>query len=343
MKTAVLIDGQALVQSIGKPKGAKTFGDLSDVIVKSIVSNFKTNGCQSVHVLFDRYEKTSIKSGTREKRRHSVIPIEHQIAGRETLLPVKWNRFIHSSENKARLSDFLSREIAIQASMLPAGQELLTSGGYLDAKEVSTNVLRNVDHLRSTQEEADTRFVLHGIDIKQSGFERLIVNSRDTDVLLLVMHFYERLPSVVWIKSGTSKKPKFIDVKNINNNNLLASVDKRKALLAYHSLTGCDTTSALSGHTKKSSWPIFHQHYHLLSNFGTSPHPTEVQLSNAERFVILMYTNKKPGLQDSNNLDDLRAAMFQNIRELDKLPPTREAFRQHALRAKLPGVLLAAC
>lgn len=34
----------------------------------------------------------------------------------------------------------------------------------------STNAQRNVDHLRGTQEEADTRFILHGINFKQLGF-----------------------------------------------------------------------------------------------------------------------------------------------------------------------------
>ena len=125
MKTATLIDGQALVQSIGKPKGAKTFGDLSDVFVRSVVSKFKSNDSQRVNVLFHRYDKTSIKSSTREKRRQSVVPIEHQISGRETLLFARWNRFIHSTENKARLSDFISKEIAIRASKLPITQVLL--------------------------------------------------------------------------------------------------------------------------------------------------------------------------------------------------------------------------
>lgn len=46
-----------------------------------------------------------------------------------------------------------------------------------------------------------------------------------------------------------------------------------------------------------------------------------------------MYTNKKSGLQESENLDELRASMFQNIKELDKLPPTRQAFRLHVQRA----------
>ena len=34
-----------------------------------------------------------------------------------------------------------------------------------------------------------------------------------------------------------------------------------------------------------------------------------------------------------DKIDNLRAAKFQNIKELDKLPPTRQEFRQHALRA----------
>lgn len=65
IKTFTLIDGQALVQSIGKFKGTKTFKDISDIKVKS---NFTSN------VLFARYDKTS---GTREKRRQLPFKQQH--------------------------------------------------------------------------------------------------------------------------------------------------------------------------------------------------------------------------------------------------------------------------
>ncbi|KAG5888690.1 hypothetical protein JTB14_026258, partial [Gonioctena quinquepunctata] len=73
-------NGQALVQAIGKPKGAKTFGDLKDAFLRAVRTNFKKNECQSVHVLFDRYNEASIKPERRLKRSHSTVPVEHKIS-----------------------------------------------------------------------------------------------------------------------------------------------------------------------------------------------------------------------------------------------------------------------
>lgn len=38
---SVIIDGQALVRAIGKPKEAVTFGDLANVFVSAVFSNLK--------------------------------------------------------------------------------------------------------------------------------------------------------------------------------------------------------------------------------------------------------------------------------------------------------------
>lgn len=49
----LVIDGQALVIAIGKPQAAKTFGDLADVFVESILQSGAQ--FQRIDVLFDRY------------------------------------------------------------------------------------------------------------------------------------------------------------------------------------------------------------------------------------------------------------------------------------------------
>lgn len=128
------------------------------------------------------------------------------------------------------------------------------------------------------------------------------------------------------MKTGVKAQPKYISVKNVQEN---IQIEERKSLLAYHCVTGCDTTSALSGFTKKSSWQIFKNHFPLLTSLGSTATVSEEQFSEAEKFVILMYTEKKPGLSNSGDLDILRASMFKSIRELEKLPPTRQTFRLH--------------
>lgn len=39
-------------------------------------------------------------------------------------------------------------------------------------------------------------------------------------------------------------------------------------ILAFHVLTGCDTTSYLLGHGKKTCWKVFKGHHHLLTGMG---------------------------------------------------------------------------
>ena len=67
LKMCDIIDGQALVQSLGKPTGAKTFGELADSFIAAALSHFNIN-CTRVDVVFDRYTTASIEAGTRWKR-----------------------------------------------------------------------------------------------------------------------------------------------------------------------------------------------------------------------------------------------------------------------------------
>ena len=61
LKTCDIIDGQALVQSLGKPTGAKTSGELGDSFIAAALSQFNMNWTR-VEVVFDRYTTASHKS-----------------------------------------------------------------------------------------------------------------------------------------------------------------------------------------------------------------------------------------------------------------------------------------
>lgn len=110
-------------------------------------------------------------------------------------------------------------------------------------------------------------------------------------------------------------------------------IDLKTSLLSYHAITGCDSTSAFSGHTKKSSWMVFKKNHELLKDFGRAPDLPEKQLKNAEVFVTKMYVNKKPALKTIDNVNDLRASMFQQVKALDKLPPSKHFLELHLKRA----------
>ena len=68
----LIIDGQALVVSTGKPLEAKTFHDLYEVFRKSVLQAGVSFNC--IDIIFDRYYKVFIKSGTRTRHTKGTRP-----------------------------------------------------------------------------------------------------------------------------------------------------------------------------------------------------------------------------------------------------------------------------
>ena len=87
-----IIDGMALIQMMSV-KGLKTFGDLSDTILKMVMKPFQNFNCQRVDVTFDRYDVIdSIKSFER-RRRQKPVSFEMKISGPQNALPKQWKNF----------------------------------------------------------------------------------------------------------------------------------------------------------------------------------------------------------------------------------------------------------
>ena len=58
----LIIDGMALVVTIAKLQIVKTFGDLSDAFTSAVYHTGRRY--RPIHIVFDRYSKTSIKHST---------------------------------------------------------------------------------------------------------------------------------------------------------------------------------------------------------------------------------------------------------------------------------------
>ena len=83
--------------------------------------------------------------------------------------------------------------------------ELIIAGGFHAATDVKSCRRDNLS-LRANHEEAGTRLILHSCEAFKTGCEIIIVNSRDTDVMLLLLHFVSKEAREVWMISGTAKK-----------------------------------------------------------------------------------------------------------------------------------------
>ena len=135
---------------------------------------------------------------------------------------------------------------------LPERYEIVTGGGFLDATDARSTRRDNV-RLQGNHEEANTRLILHSCKAVSEGYQRVLAICRDTDVMLLLLHFICTKATEVWMISGTAAKRKCYPHEP--SERLTQPV--RDNLLSFHALTECDTTSSFHGHWKKLCWKTF--------------------------------------------------------------------------------------
>ena len=118
-----------------------------------------------------------------------------------------------------------------------------------------------------TQEEADTRMLLHAgfadADFTARGVQgTVVIRSPDTDVLVLAVNYLPKMANTVkmWLETdtinSTTDKRRFVPVHSI-----CAAVGPQfcNVLPAVHSLTGCDSVSFLFGIVKKTVFNVVMQ------------------------------------------------------------------------------------
>ena len=181
---------------------------------------------------------------------------------------------------------------------------------------------------RGNHEEADTRLILHLWEEVEEGYERVLVISRDTDVLLLLVHVMTTKPVEVWMISGTAKNRKCYPVHEASQR-LTQSV--KTNLLSFHALTGCDTTSAFHSYGKKSCWKTFRNQPLLVAGIDR-----DGELAPIEQFVCHLY-----GIPEQSSVDQATLHLFCKAKKgLEMLPPTKDALELHTIRANYQAKIL---
>ena len=254
---AAFIDHMACIQKVSSRAGINTFGDLTDSACQYVMSAFSEG--DTVHVVADHYENyISIKAGERKRRESIVGSLEVVIYSREQILERNLKAYLSNPKNKDNLNDFVyNKWINDMPAKLAGGQTLILSGGFENHQrvvEITNNSAHDVNSLFSTQEEADTRLLLHFNDSKtRYGTRIAIVWSPDTDVLVLCVAFQEEIDIYIWFKTGTKQDTQYNSVHRITEkfgNNLCS------LLLPFDTLLNCDSTSAFRGRGQQKSFQL---------------------------------------------------------------------------------------
>ena len=191
-----------------------------------------------------------------------------------------------------------------------------------------------VDHLISSQEEADTLLILHSLDACHMH-STVHILSPDTDVFILAIKYLPKLGSRTCIITGAAGRRHKVLLQPIYEK---LGADVAAALPGFHSFTGCDTVGRFAGRGKKSCWKTFftappqirHAFTQGFSQLGITEHPPQVVNEALEHFVCHLYI---PGTKLSD-VGKVRWELFRKHQaESEKLPPTKAALQQHTERA----------
>ena len=316
-----IVDGMAEVQSLDKPEWIKNCRDLVEHFTNRLL--VKCNDLQELHIIFDRYDvPSSLKSATRVKRQGGHAPIYYRITDSTHIAKVPMKKLLAHSKTKGELTTFLAKNVKDNAN----GRQVVVAWGT-----ICEATHRDVRHLRSTQEEADTKIILHALDASAQGATQLSIYSPDTDVLVLALRRYPDLCSNSCFVTGTGSSRRVINLKSIAD---ALGPTKSAALPAFHALTGADVTGSFSGKGKATCWDEFDNAstpiLQALANLDCGEQPDDGTRSGVEQLVCRMYQPKT----DIKTVKALRWSLFKkNQAESERLPPTQAACHQAILIA----------
>ena len=160
----------------------------------------------------------------------------------------------------------------------------------------------------------------------------------DTDWVVNAAYIYPKLGlDELWIGLGSGKTYRDIPIHDMCN---LLGEFRCNALPLFHSLSGCDVSSALYGISKKKAWQAWETMGDELTQtlIDIQENPTEFSIDSdsmnvLERFIIIQYDRKSP----CQSLNEARKMMFiKNLKPLEAIPPTKHAAFQHK-RSILPA------
>ena len=263
------------------------FGGLAETLFDQLPKEAR------VHFVTDSYYPYSVKGLERSRRGSGTV---HLIKGSSTKVPRNWKTFLSNDENKQNPTKFLLDEWKQDkyATKLKGRQIMFVCGDHctcLLSADGLTTLSESVEELCSTQEEADTKIVLHCLNAsKVSSKETTItVRSPDTDIFILLLFFAERIQKDILFDTWRGNNRRLLDVKKIAKH---TGEEICAILPAVHAYSGCDTTSAFVRKGKISHIKILKKHPEFqvaFAKLGATEDLDNTALAELEHFACLLY------------------------------------------------------
>ena len=324
---AIIIDFISLVRTVVEVPSS--FEGLALKIL-----NLTPSGYPRVDLVADTYRIPSIKNSERINRGESAKILMKSISSK---IPSGFKKFLSNGENKSRMIDLVFDYLVTNKEKVI--DILRTSKLVLSNDTKSTTVTRNSTHpnedLKSNQEEAGTKVVLHCENILQGSRTSSVIlrsHSGDTDINVLLVGLLQEYADRIYLDYGSGKNRKGMWMDSIT-----MSDSETSAIIAFHAFTGNDFTSSFFRKGNKACWKIMsgNQKFgRVFSQLGVDWNVNESIFKVLAEFTCKIYGSKEV------NINDVRSSMFRSkcksehkIPDISVLSPCRSVLKLHTLRA----------
>ncbi|XP_078661436.1 uncharacterized protein LOC144905583 [Branchiostoma floridae x Branchiostoma belcheri] len=331
-----ILDGCALLWVIHWPNQG-TVADFVNAFTKNVMERVAN---QDTYLIFDRY--FSIKSGTRAARAGEQGSRRHKLQLHTPLPPQKV--VLAVPVNKVQIIDLICQNLIQRAQNEPNEHSLVITTTDPVPVVIQDDIVFRREDLLTCHEEADVIIVQQMVKAAESGARRINIVCEDTDVFVLLLHYYAQLNLTCRLTmEGPSAERTTIDIGATasEHGHLLSQ------LPAAHALSGCDTVAQCFGVGKSTVIKVLTSGVEL-HKLGVLSEDMGDIIEEATAFMAACYGVKSVvGSHECCrffNMSEVRGEVWRRrmgsktvtkAPDLRSLPPSTEAFEENVRRAHI--------
>ena len=318
---ATIMDGCAILWIINWPSKGTVYDYVHNFA--SYLST-KTRKCD-IYLVFDRYVSYSIKGGARLARAGHKLSLQTPLPPQKVVLTV--------TENKIQLIDIICEQLVeiYQAEHVQDAHRLVITGKKVVPVEVFKGIAINRNDFKTFHEEADVIIVQQMLELATNGISCISILCDDTDAFALLLYYYVHchLTCTLTMESTSSNRMS-VDI---------AATSKKHGpiisqLLAAHAISGCDTVGQLYGIGKGTVIKAL-LGGRQIKKLGEVNTTLDDITAECTQFIAACYGCKNGVNMSLVRADDWAKPKLTKAPKLKSLPPTKEAFELHVLRAHI--------
>ena len=251
----------------------------------------------------------------------------------------QWRRFLSQMKNKTSLIRFLANEFKKEKykEILQRQRKVLFITSEEKWWKITGESVEEVPELTSSQEQADTRLLLHASHASQEGHRAVIVVTEDRDVFVLLLSFCRAMNTTILQMCGSSTRTKVIDMKKIT------TVLGEDTCIGVHAFTGCDSVSAFAGNGKTKALKMLKDYAEVKETFSRLGEEWQLPpdlFTRIEKSTCDLYSSR------ATEVNAARYNLFcskNGEMESFQLPLFKDSLQKHTLRANYQAGIWKRC